>query len=105
MRDLTRLSLVALIAAASQLAVLGRSIPGLKKSARIPTESTHMRGIRGLRLQDSGPELQRRSDILHKEANDAAGRRTQVNSTLQSGDEGIVGGVSALSGGMYCIVL
>jgi hypothetical protein len=106
MRDLERLSLVALIAAASQLVVLGRSSPGLKKSGKIPTESTHMRGIRGLRLQDPGRELQWISDIVHTEANDAVGRRTQVNTTLlQSGDEGIIGGVSAQSGGMYCVVI
>jgi hypothetical protein len=106
MRDLKRLAFTALIAAASQQEVLGRLVPGLKKSARILTESTYVRGIRGVRVQDPSHELHTSKDIAYAQAKNVAGRRTQgVNMTLQDGDNGIIGGETAQSGGMFAAVL
>ena len=101
MRDLNKLIFVAFLVAASQEAVLGRLLPGLKKSPKIPTEGTVLRGLREVGQQDRSFEFQaRRSDDILAEKK-AAGRRTQaeLNTTLGTSDQGIVGGVAAQSGG------
>ena len=102
MRYLNNFTLVAFLAAASQEAVQGRLAPGLKKSPKIPTDGTGLRAIRVVRQQDRSLEPQtRRGDDSRVNEKKSVGRRAQaeLNTTLDTGDEGIVGGTVAQSGG------